>query len=311
MNCRFLVPIALSVVCLSASGRAVRAWSDAELESASDLVAVAYPEYNFDLPETNALGWTGSASFQPKFRGVETQLRMLDVLKGSPATDKIILHHYSEETGWGSPPNGPMFVHFVPGGSRDTNSYLLYLVKDGPDRYAPATGQVDSWLSVRPASRLPAEFKGRFPVLPPIADAYPWPRHPLSISLPTRLTLEKSKDAGFVSFDTNSMIVTNLTVGTNMVVGTLIETAIDTPHFPQGMLVKDRSLTSGTDALTGWVWRTRQVTGSSPQFSAGFQRVVTVDLQVFETAIPPQHEWNPWGKNFHVLWAKTLTRIVE
>lgn len=310
MKCRFLVPIALLVVCLSASGRLVHAWSDAELESASDLVVVAYPEYTFTLLETNALGWTGSASFQPKFRGVETQFRILDIFKGSPATDKITMHHYTMEAGWGCPPNGPMFVDFTSGGSRDTNSYLLYLVKDGPDRYAPTTGQVDPQSSIRPASRLPAEFKGRFSILPPIADAHPWPRHPLPISLPTQLTVEKTKDAGFVSFDTNSMIVTNLTVGTNMVVGVRIETAIVMTHFPQGMLVKNRSLTSGTNAFTGWIWRTRQA-AESPFHLPDLQHTIMVDVEIFETDVPPQHEWNPYGRKYKTLWQQTLSRIIE
>jgi hypothetical protein len=130
-----------------AHARGVHSWSDAELMKASDLVVIASPVETKDLDETNSLGWPQNGSFQTRFRGVETIFKVFDVLKGMPANDRIALHHYRFEDGWGSPPNGPTLITFTPDG---TNRYLLYLVNDGTNRYAPAAGQIDPGLSVRP-----------------------------------------------------------------------------------------------------------------------------------------------------------------
>jgi hypothetical protein len=100
MNPKFILCLALATVQLTAHARFVRPWSDAELRNASDLVVVASALETKDLDETNALGWSGSASFSAKFRGVETTFKVLNVLKGMPANDRIILHHYRYEDEW-------------------------------------------------------------------------------------------------------------------------------------------------------------------------------------------------------------------
>jgi hypothetical protein len=112
---------------------------------ASDLVIVAQPIETKDLNETNSLGFSSTQLFQSRFRGVETTFKVSKILKGALASDQIVLHHYRFETGWGSPPNGPTLIKFMPG---DTNEYLLYLIDDGTNRYAPTTGQIDPSISV-------------------------------------------------------------------------------------------------------------------------------------------------------------------
>src|SRR5690348_9897766 len=82
--CLALMAVALNPI---AQARLVRVWSEAELQNASDLVVVASPIGTKDLDETNSLGWFQSASFQSRFRGVETTFKVLDVRKGMPAND--------------------------------------------------------------------------------------------------------------------------------------------------------------------------------------------------------------------------------
>lgn len=153
MNSRLLLCLAVVGLNLSASARIGRIWSDAELMKTSDLVVIAQPISTKVLDETNSLGYSSTKSFRSRFRGVETTFKVLDVLKGMPKNDRIVLHHYRVELEWGSPPNGPHFISFKTG---TTNQYLLYLVKDGPNRYAPVTGQVDPWFPVKSMTNLPA-----------------------------------------------------------------------------------------------------------------------------------------------------------
>jgi hypothetical protein len=44
----------------------------------------------------------------------------------------------------------------------------------------------------------------------------------------------------------------------------------------------------------------------------GKKYAVEADLIIFETDIPSQHMWMPWGsKNYRVLWRRTLKQIIE
>jgi hypothetical protein len=148
MNPKILLCLALVAFNLAAHARLVRWWSDAELSAASDLVVVGHAIKVKDLNETNSLGWPSTATFQSRFRGVETTFKISAVRKGTPARGQIVLHHYREEIGWGEPPNGPTFISFTPGAPYE---YLLYLKQDGTNRYAPAAGQVDPGISIKPA----------------------------------------------------------------------------------------------------------------------------------------------------------------
>jgi hypothetical protein len=119
----------------SAWARFVRPWPGAQLSGFSDLIVFARPITNKDLNETNSLGFGQPNAPWPGFRGVETTFKVREVLKGKLRGDRVIVHHYRAE--WGCPPNGPVFVQFTPGA---TNEYLLYLVKDATNRYAPTSG---------------------------------------------------------------------------------------------------------------------------------------------------------------------------
>ena len=307
MKPKLILCIALVAFNLSSHARGVRSWSDAELMAASDLVVVGQPISVTDLAETNSLGFSGSKSFQPKFRGVDTTFKVSDVIKGKPGTDPIVLHHYREEIEWGTPGNGPTFVGFTPG---DTNEYRLYLKNDGANGYAPAAGQIDPGLSIK----LSSKHSIGLPVLPPIAEANPLIRQPLMVQVPTRLKIERTADMLSVTIETNGFESTNLMVGKNMVTG--VESRCSIFSGPEASWVvavnplKQRlGLSSGLDFNPGKaIWNT--LTDGIP--AAGKQYVIWLELTAFETDVPPQHEWNPRAdKSYRVLWQRTLRQAVD
>ncbi|HEY3853379.1 MAG TPA: discoidin domain-containing protein [Verrucomicrobiae bacterium] len=146
MKPKIILCLAFVAFNLSLQARAVRLWTDAELMATSDLVAVGRPIKVKDLDESNSLGWDKSIGWsQLTFRGVETTFKISEILKGALASDQIVLHHYRFDKV--NPPNGPTFVEFTPG---DTDEYLLYLINDGTNRYAPTSGQIDARLQIKP-----------------------------------------------------------------------------------------------------------------------------------------------------------------
>ncbi|HEY3857865.1 MAG TPA: hypothetical protein VGO67_26060 [Verrucomicrobiae bacterium] len=148
MKPNIILCLALVAFNLSLQARGVRLWSGAELMEASDLVVVGRPIKVKDLDESNSLGWDKSIGWsQLTFRGVETTFKISEILKGTPASDQVVLHHYRFDKV--NPPNGPTFVEFTPG---DTNEYLLYLINDGTNRYAPTSGQIDPQFPIKPSA---------------------------------------------------------------------------------------------------------------------------------------------------------------
>lgn len=297
MKTKLLLCFALFAFSISASARAVRIWSDAELMKSSDLVILARPISSRVLDETNSLGYSQFGSFHG-FRGVETTFKALDVLKGMPANDHIILHHYLEDF---SPVNGPTFISFASG---DTNKYLLYLAKDGPNRYVPAAGQIDPGLSIqRPKSGRNA-FDFDFPVIPPAADANPAVRHAVQVHIPIQLRAQRLDDAMVIKAD--EMMATNLMVGSNVFTGTSIVTHI----YSGGKRVAGTdSMQSGfTDGSCDETFR--RALGGVPV--PGHKYSVVVRLTLFETDEPPQHEWDPGEGNYYkVLYEEVLTVVAR
>ena len=133
--------ILLLLIAVSAFTRGVGLWSEATLQEASDLILVGTVAVVKDLDETNSLGYDIC-----QFRGVETTFKVSMVLKGSFTNNQFVLHHYRFEDDLLRPPNGPVFIGFSP---FLTNKYKLYLVKDGANRFAPVTGQIEPYLSVK------------------------------------------------------------------------------------------------------------------------------------------------------------------
>lgn len=302
-----LLCLALATWPLPAGARAIRIWSRDELLAAADLAVIGTPVTARDLAETNSLGWSSTATFQSRFRGVETTIHITDVLKGSPASDRILLHHYRYELSWGSPPNGPELASLEPNG---TNLWVFFLVNDAAGQYAPATGQGDAALSIWP---LTAEYSrtAGLPVLPPMADANPAIRHPIALAVPKRLLIHRTADIFAVVVDTNSFVSTNLTVGTNLAIGTQSEWFIyptGTPRPDHG----DMGLTGRFDFSISPLQWSAASNHPSPSGKKYKKYVVELALTAFETDIPAQHMWSPAaGRRYQVLWQRTLKQSIK
>src|ERR1700722_15347233 len=180
-------------------------WPQAKLQSASDLIVLAMPIQTKDLNEVSTLNRSRWDAFDSTYGGVETSFHVLSVIKGKPADEEIVLHHYRLETEYGY---FPRLIWFAAG---DTNQYLLYLVKDGRDRYAPTTGQRESYRSVlTPQNGTPGTDV-------PLADASIC--HAFTVRVPTRLKVERTADQISVTIYTNHWGFTNVIAGTNMSIG--------------------------------------------------------------------------------------------
>ena len=91
MKLKLILCLGLIAVHAMAAARAVRVWSQGELMKGADLVVVGQSVAVKMLNETDSLGYYGPFSV---FHGVETTFAVSDVIKGKPATNHIVLHHY-------------------------------------------------------------------------------------------------------------------------------------------------------------------------------------------------------------------------
>jgi len=125
----------LLITTANLGARIVQPWSYRELLEKSHVVAIGIPTATNDTKERIPLpGFV----HQPVI-GVETQFRVLAMLKGNPDLKALILHHYRPDGL--VVPNGPDLVSFDPEAKHQP--YLLFLVRETDGRYAPAFGQVD------------------------------------------------------------------------------------------------------------------------------------------------------------------------
>lgn len=171
-------------------------------------------------------------------------------------------------------------------------------------------------LSIFSLSLLAQPSRFEFPIRPPVADADPTVRYPISVRVPTRLKVERTADMISVSLDTNSFESTNLTVGTNMVTGTLGDLYVYPVGSPRSTnstalgLGSRGAIATGLDFNLGTIYL-HTVPDGIPQPGVSYE--VEMDAAAFETDIPGQHFWLPMarGKKFQVLWRRTLKQVVK
>jgi hypothetical protein len=134
MKTLFLI-LLLAVAGISGVARAIRPWTEEEMRRASDLIVIGTVAAVKDLPEINTNLWPDC-----KYRGAEATFNVSKVIKGNYTNQSVTLHFYHIEPRNSYPPNSPWGLHFTPD---KTNRFLLYLVEDGPSRFAPVSGQRD------------------------------------------------------------------------------------------------------------------------------------------------------------------------
>jgi hypothetical protein len=146
----------------------------------------------------------------------------------------------------------------------------------------------------------------------PNTNANPSIRLPLLVHVPTKLKIERTTDMLSVGIDNkNSLETTNLMVGTNMVTGIKSELYF----YPVGKARPVPANDRGYGGLAGCLDFNLGTTFLHPRPDGipllGIKYVVEVDLIAFETDIPGGHFWQPYSKNYKVLWRRTLKQIVE
>ena len=106
----------------------------------------------------------------------------------------------------------------------------------------------------------------------------------------------------------DSLETTNLMFGTNMVVGVRSATYIYLVGESHPVIASNSGLEGGTDFNLGTAfWHTQPDGIPLP----GKKYVIELDVAVFETDVPPQHMWSPYGKNYKILWERALKQNVD
>ena len=143
---KLILIVLLSLAGISAFPRAVRLWSEQELQAASQLIVIGTVTNVTDLNEINNTLWPGGC----KLRGLEATFVVSKVLKGEFTNHTVVLHYYRWDTPFptsdpgstmGPDVNSPELIYLTP---KSTNEFVLFLIDDGPSRYAPASGQLDT-----------------------------------------------------------------------------------------------------------------------------------------------------------------------
>ncbi len=138
------------------------------------------------------------------------------------------------------------------------------------------------------------------------ARANPSIRHPLTVRIPTGLRVIGTDDALTIGWA--SLQETNLTVGTNMVLGSTMERQILRNGVPEKSAESEYEFNE---------WFGDGSTGTAVDFGSSDTVLHRKDGRallpasaysveyrcvVFETDIPPQHFWQPTGGKYRVLW---------
>jgi hypothetical protein len=313
-----------------------------KMAAAADLVAKGVVTNVQDLDETNSIAFNGT---EVKLRGVETTFKISKVIKGQLATNTIILHHYRLDQKKSN--NTPRVFNFTPKNfdkmvinngytisqglikftPNPTNTFDLYLVKDGVNRFAPASGQLDAAFSIHlEAPSWDSSYNH---------EADPSIREQYQILVPTKLSVKQIQGVLRIQTDKQSIEATNLTIGTNMSVGIWCDVYVYAGGVPRptnychslqpdvGVFSPNASEENKLefDPFT-YYWRPDENGLAQPNWSlqpwvrkhegsvvAGTKYNVEMDLTLFETDSTRNidHYWNPKSARYYkILWQRTL-----
>jgi hypothetical protein len=143
-----------------------------------------------------------------------------------------------------------------------------------------------------------------FPVIPPIADADPTDRHPVSLRVPRKLQVERRGESLTVTIADFQTV--KLTVGRNMVTGIQCE-----ENIQHGAAVLPLRMTLGS-GHTVEPFEHVFTRGGDKIPSSEEKYSVEYEVTIFETDVPAQHLWAPQrGKLYKVLWTHTFKQLVQ
>jgi hypothetical protein len=176
---------------------------------------------------------------------------------------------------------------------------LLALLLLGAVTYAGCT---------TPQQPKPAPEWHGFPIVPPIPDADPAVRHPVTLQVPTRIEVERTTETIAFSIDRSALEPADVTVGLQMLTGVTSEWFVYRVGESRPAEPFCSGLSGGVEFNLGTSFVNTKQRGIPVP---GEQYVIEVDLAVFETDIPAQHFWSPHSEKYQVLWTRTLRQTVE
>ncbi|HLZ16440.1 MAG TPA: hypothetical protein VKQ08_05345 [Cyclobacteriaceae bacterium] len=146
------------------------------------------------------------------------------------------------------------------------------------------------------------------PMLSSITNADFSVTHQISVSVPTKLKVERTAEMLSVTIDTNGFESTNLMIGTNVVTGVqgwLFVYLVGEPR-PTNWIAGWTD--AGLDFNFGTIFSHANQVGF-PQPDKSY--VVEMDLAVFETDTPQDRRIFPWSTNYEIIWQRTLKQVVK
>jgi hypothetical protein len=148
-----------------------------------------------------------------------------------------------------------------------------------------------------------------FPQYPPAPYADPSIRHQVQVSVPARLSVQRTSSRLSVSYDLASLRKVKITVGEKMALGIKDELRVyvNGDTRPQ----QARAVSEGSLPDPAILKATESLTTVQDGIPAPRKRyIIEHDISLFETDIPPQHLWNPENsRKYRVLWEEKLKTV--
>jgi hypothetical protein len=163
-----------------------------------------------------------------------------------------------------------------------------------------------------------AQVVPAFPEHPPTSDADPSTRHEIEVSMPARLSVQRTSSRLSISYDLASVRNVKITVGKNMALGIRDELRVYVKGEARPLQPRSISLGSINEKESAVplsdpnILKSTEVSGSVQNGipAPGKQYVIEHDISLFETDIPPQHMWHPEKSgDFKVLWERKLDTL--
>jgi hypothetical protein len=145
------------------------------------------------------------------------------------------------------------------------------------------------------------------------SNAAPSTRHQIEVSVPARLSVQRTSTRLSVAYDLASVRNVKITLGKNMTLGIRDELRVYVKGDARPL--QPRSVTIGSineqESNPNFLKSTEvldSVQGGIP--APGKQYVIEDDISLFETDIPPEHMWQPQNsRDFKILWEKKLDTV--
>ena len=165
-----------------------------------------------------------------------------------------------------------------------------------------------------PSPTKDADLANFLPVLSPIEDADPAIRHNETIQVPTRLVFVQWESQLMAGVDKEGFKPVEVSVGLKMILGTRYNVIVYPVTEPRPAK-KDNNgeyMMSGVNkgTMMHWIHPISSMLPSESNAVSGRQYNVELNMEVFETNLPPQHMWMPQGHEFKVLFSQTIKGII-